>query len=429
MIDFQAADLKFEQLFQADIKETGREIGAILDEQAARGVLNSSMTVMRFLETLESHARNILTLKLELDMDAVKLKPHEGNAEELLRRQQSTLEKLEIEWNRITQNKAIARAMPHLMTALKKLKLGLLADAKLAVKAKVASTIIYDSGVVQSNNPLEGNIQKVLAAMVEKSEREDFNGTLLQELTGLTSQEINDAIELLSENGAVDVLRLLGTAPYHFGIASVTARGRYLYHESRKPVNQSAANVLGLTRPLNPVGSPFGFNEEDWETVALRAADTAKLYVVVGLQFESSCYNTGALLNNIKEKFRQALLEYNQENLDEVTLDFCQLGAGYGEHVFNRIARDIIAADIAIFDTSDKNSNVMIEMGVALTWGIRVIPIREAEAPELPSDISGQTWVKYRDSMETVLDDQFDRKLFELVKRAIRKKHGSMGKN
>ena len=101
------------------------------------------------------------------------------------------------------------------------------------------------------------------------------------------------------------------------------------------------------------------------------------------------------------------------------------MGAGYGEHLFNRIARDIIAADIAIFDTSDKNPNVMIEMGVALTWGIRVIPIREEAAPDLPSDISGQTWIKYRNSMDIVLDDQFDRKLSELVKRAIRKKNGT----
>jgi predicted nucleotide-binding protein len=63
-------------------------------------------------------------------------------------------------------------------------------------------------------------------------------------------------------------------------------------------------------------------------------------------------------------------------------------------------------------------------MGVALTWGNRVIPIREEAAPDLPSDISGRTWIKYRNSMDSVLDDQFDRKLSELVKRAIRKKNG-----
>ena len=52
-----------------------------------------------------------------------------------------------------------------------------------------------------------------------------------------------------------------------------------------------------------------------------------------------------------------------------VQLDFQSLAAGYGGHLFNKIARDIIGADIAVFETSNLNPNVMLEMGVALTWG------------------------------------------------------------
>jgi hypothetical protein len=51
--------------------------------------------------------------------------------------------------------------------------------------------------------------------------------------------------------------------------------------------------------------------------------------------------------------------------------------------------------DIAVFDVSDLNPNVMIEIGVALTWGIRMLLIRENGSPTPPSDISGQTWAKY----------------------------------
>ena len=69
------------------------------------------------------------------------------------------------------------------------------------------------------------------------------------------------------------------------------------------------------------------------------------------------------------------------------------LRAGYGEHLFNEIARDVISADIAVFETST-NSNVMIEMGVALTWGRRVLPIKKKGA-RIPSDISGQTSADY----------------------------------
>jgi hypothetical protein len=71
--------------------------------------------------------------------------------------------------------------------------------------------------------------------------------------------------------------------------------------------------------------------------------------------------------------------------------------AGYGEHLFNKIAVDIISSDIAVFETSDYNPNVMIEMGVALTWGVRVLPIKKKGRPIPPSDISGQTWAKYTD--------------------------------
>src|SRR2546425_1188080 len=77
---------------------------------------------------------------------------------------------------------------------------------------------------------------------------------------------------------------------------------------------------------------------------------------------------------------------------------FEPLAAGYGEHLFNEIARDVISADIAVFDTSDLNPNVMIEMGVALTWGVRVLLIKEKNCPKPPSDISGQTWADYEEN-------------------------------
>ena len=74
------------------------------------------------------------------------------------------------------------------------------------------------------------------------------------------------------------------------------------------------------------------------------------------------------------------------------------LAAGYGEHLFNEIARNIIGSDIAVFEASNSNLNVMIELGVALTWGVRVLPIKLEGQPPPPSDISGQTWVDYINS-------------------------------
>lgn len=129
---------------------------------------------------------------------------------------------------------------------------------------------------------------------------------------------------------------------------------------------------------------------------------------------------------NIEKMFQQAVTQFNQESGNQkIALDFRPLAAGYGEHLFNEIARDIISADIAVFDTSDLNPNVMIEMGVALTWGIRVLPIKADGCPKPPSDISGQTWADYRNSAESFLDSEHNQKLLRMVERAIRKKSKS----
>jgi hypothetical protein len=64
----------------------------------------------------------------------------------------------------------------------------------------------------------------------------------------------------------------------------------------------------------------------------------------------------------------------------------------------------------------------MFEMGVALTWGVRVLPIKERSSPKPPSDISGQTWADYEDSGRSFVDPEHDEKLLRVVERAIRKK-------
>jgi hypothetical protein len=64
----------------------------------------------------------------------------------------------------------------------------------------------------------------------------------------------------------------------------------------------------------------------------------------------------------------------------------------------------------------------MIEMGVALTWGVRVLPIKKKGRPIPPSDISGQTWAKYTDDGSKFLDEDHEDKLTLMVEDAVRKK-------
>jgi hypothetical protein len=128
-------------------------------------------------------------------------------------------------------------------------------------------------------------------------------------------------------------------------------------------------------------------------------------------------------MNMLRRDFKRALAEYNREPGHEaVALTLRGLRAGYGEHLFNEIARDVISADIAVFETSDRNLNVMIEMGVALTWGRRVFPIKRRGRRKPPSDISGQTWADYDAGTYRFVDEDHHDNLVAMVRRVHRRK-------
>jgi hypothetical protein len=261
--------------------------------------------------------------------------------------------------------------------------------------------------------------------------RYSYDGESLQVLTGLDPERLNDAIETLEQNGYVEVDKYLGTAPYDFGHVEMKSRGRAeaerLLTANSAPSRESQASGRVGEEPAAtsaiPVGSPYGFTDHDWESVARHRKDPTKLIVVFGHQWESKVFTTQDLRKSVGEMFAGALAAVLSGHKDvNMVLDYRPLKGGYGEHLFNEIARDIISADIAVFDTSDMNANVMIEMGVALTWGTRVLPIHEKSAPRPPSDISGQTWVEYTDSGRSWTDPEHAEKLKAMVERAARKK-------
>lgn len=271
-------------------------------------------------------------------------------------------------------------------------------------------------------NPIEENALRTLQVLVDERENDGATDESLLQKTALNERDLRDAVEYLEDQGGVEVLRELGNPLFAF--VRLLSRGTYLYHELSRIKQGAAMPVTSVITPYNPVGSPFGFTDEDWETVALKRKDATRLYVVMGLQFQSTHYNTNLLLTNFQGHFERALVALNTGRAaNPILLSFTQLQAGLGAHLFNSIASSIIGADIAVFDTSDLNPNVMIEMGVALTWGVRVLPVRERNTPSPPSDISGQTWVKYTDSGQSIVESpDFDAQLREMFTRAISKK-------
>lgn len=274
-------------------------------------------------------------------------------------------------------------------------------------------------------NPIEQNAAKLLNLMFEGG-LEQYSKEWFEANAEMVPQDVNDAMDYLSSLGAVRLIKTFGTAPFAFSTALFQSRGRYIYHQIKEREGQEEVRLTRDNngrlppRPVNPVGSPYGFTDQDWEEVALRKEDDQALFAVLGMQFESSTYDTKTLMANMKRHVEIAVERYNTRHPKRlVNLEFEPLGAGLGEHLFNEIARSIIGADIAFFETSDLNANVMLEMGVALTWGVRVIPIKERSQSKPPSDISGQTWVDYEDSGNAICDSRFYDRLVKTIERIV----------
>jgi hypothetical protein len=99
---------------------------------------------------------------------------------------------------------------------------------------------------------------------------------------------------------------------------------------------------------LGIAGSPFGFKQEDFETVSFRREQIDVLHVSFGHQFKSDHYNSDQPKEHVNAWFRWAVSWYRDHDSKtrDDEMEFRTLGAGLGEHLFNQIARDIAAADI-----------------------------------------------------------------------------------
>ena len=251
-----------------------------------------------------------------------------------------------------------------------------------------------------------------------------LRGYAIEEKTSIKLSRLRDAAKLLEKYGFAHVrqavsgdfaIELTSLGRYQNRLLMTTADGP---GDSQPPVR----GRLAILRCLMPAGSPYGFTDQDWEYIYTRRQEQDCLRVVFGYQFRSQNYDSARLVRNLEQEFSGAVEQYNSmPGNDRIFLDFKELRAGYGEHVFNQIARDIISSDIAVFETSDLNPNVMIEMGVALTWGVRVLPIRAEGTPQPPSDISGQTWAIYQDSGQNFHAPDFRSALAAMIARAMLK--------
>jgi len=232
-------------------------------------------------------------------------------------------------------------------------------------------------------------------------------------------------VDYLDDRDLIERHNYMGTSPFDFGHIHLNSRGNYVYHDlqnSSEDNSEISPSEIVSIQPL-AAGSPFGFTDLDWEYVQQELGKPHTLKIIFGYQFKSAHYDSEKLKSNLKKHLEEVVAAYNEQSgVIQINLNFKPLAAGYGEHLFNQLARDIISSDIAIFETSDMNPNVMLEMGVALTWGKRVLPIKLKGCPIPPADISGQTYADYLSSGESFLSEGHTDAMLAMIERAIMKK-------
>jgi hypothetical protein len=279
-------------------------------------------------------------------------------------------------------------------------------------------------------SPIEEHASRLLALMAE-SGRSHFDSRWLSRESGLEPGAVASAVDYLDDLGAVKAGRARGHPAGAWDVR-IESRGRFLYQAIRAQEDgYGCADAIGRLLPdppANPVATPYGLTADDWATVASRKTDSQTLHVVVALPFVSAHYDMKALVRNVRDHFRRAVQRYNEAHHDTmITVRFEHLLAGLRRDGFNRVARDILGADLAVFETSDWNPNVMLEMGVALTWGVPVLPLRRATARPIVLDVSGQGYLLYEDSAARILREGFDDHLVGTIEDAIRMKAGPVG--
>jgi len=127
---------------------------------------------------------------------------------------------------------------------------------------------------------IEENIKIILDALSKESREKGINasstGDQLAGATNLTAGEINDAVTLLVESGLAEWIRTLGSAPYTFRAVTITPRGKYEHERAESIPSQTPESITMPIRPPVPIGSPYGFQDEDWEAVSGSKANLGK---------------------------------------------------------------------------------------------------------------------------------------------------------
>lgn len=73
------------------------------------------------------------------------------------------------------------------------------------------------------------------------------------------------------------------------------------------------------------------------------------------------------------------------------------------KHLFDRFVTNILRSDIFIADITERNANVMIELGIAINQNKNILILSGKAAEKLPFDVSGVEVVFYKDEKDLIV--------------------------
>jgi len=114
--------------------------------------------------------------------------------------------------------------------------------------------------------------------------------------------------------------------------------------------------------------------------------------VFLGYQFESGYYPSASLQSTIVKATQIVSGDLRERGL---VLDLDPVGHREGEHITCEICEKMQRAIFCVFEVSDLNPNVMLELGTALGLGKKIALLRHGESKAPSSDMSGLKYIPY----------------------------------
>ena len=183
-----------------------------------------------------------------------------------------------------------------------------------------------------------------------------------------------------------------------------------------------------IVRQLLKQSRFLAFTSEDLKRYERRHRSGKYVYARFGFPWSDNRGNSRkslsiAVRTELKDIFAELKAAFSDSNHE---LNYASLRAEAGKPVLQRIVFDILSADLLVFDLAYRNPNVLFELGIAYAIGAKAFLLLP-DGIELPSDLSGLTYCKYKNPEDFSLDrtarEDIKRAMREVLKRKLSENH------